>query len=106
MNATVDTTASNDTLAAYPCTILSTNRANDNVSDELWGTGYFILEVQVQQTVRVSTVSGTVLSDDNVRSLLVYGFDQSNGGSIAFRVLLRRNADFRHPHTVSRHRRH
>lgn len=94
MNATVDTTASNDTLAAYPCTILSTNRANDNVSDELWGTGYFILEVQVQQTVRVSTVSGTVLSDDNVRSLLVYGFDQSNGGSIAFRVLLRRNADF------------
>lgn len=86
-------TTNGDGQPDYQCKIRDTNRATDSVSAEIFGRGFFILEVKAAQTVFV-VPAGSQLSRDDVTDLVLAGFDQDSGGLLTFRSLLRQSSSF------------
>lgn len=86
-NAEISTQSSqNGTSTDYECSIVGTNRAYDNDGEDLFGVGYFILEVAVQQVVYVT--SDTEVDLAAVARIVQAGFSRGLGGRIKFRSLL------------------
>ena len=76
----------NESSVDYECSIIDTNRAYDNDGEDLFGVGYFILEVAVQQMVYVK--SDAEVDPRTVASIVEAGFGRSQGGRVEFRSLL------------------
>ena len=78
----------------YACDITDSNRRYDNESVEIFGPGFFILELAVTQQVLVqsSDNDNVALSDEQIYDLVKTGFGRGSGGRVRFRSLLQRES--------------
>ena len=71
----------------YDCEITETNRRYDLEAEDLYGPGFFILELAITQVVQVSSPSP--LTEDQIWAIVETGFGRGTGGRVRFRSLLR-----------------
>lgn len=76
----------------YGCSILETQRIYEDRAERLFGSGYFALEVALQQIVYVK--AATKLSIDHVTKIVKSGFNRGDGGRVRFRSFLQDHTDF------------
>ena len=76
----------------YACEITDTNRVYDLEAEDIFGPGFFILEVALVQEVVVD--SSSTLTDDQVWSIVETGFSRGAGGRVRFRSLLQSKSEF------------
>jgi len=76
----------------YDCDIIDTNRIYDREAQDIFGPGFFILEVAVVQGVVVD--SPVPLTDNQVWGIVETGFSRGTGGRVRFRSLLQGETQF------------
>eukprot|EP00977_Amphora_coffeiformis_P007720 scaffold1690_cov182-Amphora_coffeaeformis.AAC.77 len=76
----------------YDCEITDTNRVYDREAQDIFGPGYFILEMAVTQVVVVDSPGR--LTDNQVWGIVETGFSRGAGGRVRFRFLLQEEPEF------------
>jgi len=90
-----DDTADSATATDYECAVVDTNRDYDNDAEDIFGQGYFILEVTATQIVYVTATAGSSpLPHSVVTDIVEAGFDRGTGGRVRFRSKLQREPGF------------
>ena len=75
------------------CNIVATSRVYDPEAEDVFGAGYFSLQVQVSQRIVVESTNQTLYLEV-VQSVIEKGFDVVSGGQLEFRNNLYENSSY------------